>query len=219
MTCSTLDAAEDARQLAHQVQLARRAGGEVGVPAFRRAPARSARRRCAAALRRARCRRRSRAALPSASATPSCRTASSSGSSTDTAYASASRSFSSARVEAERLGHHRAVHAPRHVGQPRDLAGDGAGDAEARRVDPARLEAPRLRGTPRSSARGRRSRASRTRRRRPRAGRSGAAAKSPSSVFVPPMSPASSMATIVTPGSGREREFGVGHERDGAPPL
>ena len=34
-TCSTLDAAEDARQLAHQLELARRAGGEVGVPALR----------------------------------------------------------------------------------------------------------------------------------------------------------------------------------------
>ncbi len=35
------------------------------------------------------------------------------------------------------------VDAPRHVGQPRDLIGDGAGDAEARRLDPPRVHALR----------------------------------------------------------------------------
>ena len=136
------DAAEDARQLGDQLELARRARGEVGVAALgreRHEPAvdvvqhRDAEpgagrdhRRVAARHGDALLQHRELVALEH-------------------------RHRVGQRLEivddlgalqAERRAHRFAVDEPRHVGQPRHLIGDGAGDADARRRDRARVDFP-----------------------------------------------------------------------------
>ena len=95
------------------------------------------------------------------------------------------------------------VDEPRHVGHRRRVSPiTGPGDAEARRVDRA---ARRARASPSSQERGdhRRqigdSRACRTSGRASGRGRAGAASNSPSSVLVPPMSPARIMCRLTSP--------------------
>ena len=183
-------------QHAHELELAIGAGSEVGVACL--GGARPSAGRCM------RCRyvcpspvpAAMTAALPSRPATPSCSTSSSSASSTSTLWPIASRSFSSARASC-----------PKRVGWLLALTSQ-AMLVSSRARCPQRVRRRRSRRREREQAGGRRGErvedlgeagevavAYGVARDRPRPGNSGS--NSPSIVFVPPTSPASSMDWII----------------------